>query len=207
MKSKVRIDINFIDAKESVVSNLPPINIEINQNTLVSPNFPSHVPAPNYSCGKYRITGIGINSNSLLSYDAEVAYLTKWNSGNNQEFDAADWIECDGSYRYFAQLVGQDARAGTMTITKLEDCTCYRCKISISDTSGEIYSKAYPCPIKYLISCDDRCPAGQERIPTIEYPGYKCREKCPPETCCECDCGEVICCYGSNGQVLKTIPK
>lgn len=32
-------------------------------------------------------------------------------------------------------------------------------------------------------------------------------EKCPPETCCECDCGDVICCYGSQGQVLKTIPK
>lgn len=32
-------------------------------------------------------------------------------------------------------------------------------------------------------------------------------EKCPPETCCECDCGDVICCYGSQGQLLKTIRK
>lgn len=59
----------------------------------------------------------------------------------------------------------------------------------------------------YTVACGDQCPVGQERIQTIEYPGYKCREKCPPETCCECDCGDVICCYGSNGQVLKTIPK
>lgn len=31
--------------------------------------------------------------------------------------------------------------------------------------------------------------------------------KCPRNTICECDCGNVICCYGSNGQVLKTIFK
>lgn len=30
--------------------------------------------------------------------------------------------------------------------------------------------------------------------------------KCPVGSC-ECDCGDVICCYGSDGQVLKTISK
>lgn len=79
-------------------------------------------------------------------------------------------------------------------------------EIIVEDTTGVIYKRAVKT-CDHQVSCDDRCPAGQERILTIEYPGYKCREKCPPETCCECDCGDVICCYGSQGQVLKTIPK
>lgn len=32
-------------------------------------------------------------------------------------------------------------------------------------------------------------------------------EKCPPETCCECDRGNVICCYDCSGKVIKTINK
>lgn len=80
-------------------------------------------------------------------------------------------------------------------------------ELTITDTTGQIFKRLYETEPKYTVACGDECPLGQLRIPTVEYPGYKCREKCPPETCCECNCGDVICCYGSNGQVLKTIPK
>jgi hypothetical protein len=80
-------------------------------------------------------------------------------------------------------------------------------KLEVLKDGTVIYSDQGQNQPQYTVACDDQCPIGQIRISTIEYPGYKCREKCPPETCCECDCGDVICCYGANGQVLKTILK
>ena len=80
-------------------------------------------------------------------------------------------------------------------------------ELTITDTTGQIFKRSYGTEPKYTVACGDECPVGQIRIPTIEYPGYKCHAKCPPETCCECDCGDVICCYGSGGQVIKTISK
>ena len=103
---------------------------------------------------------------------------------------------------------GTEWKAGSVSIRE-EYLSQNGCEILVTDESGIIYKKSISneaCP-NYKVSCDDECPQGQERIPTIEYPGYKCREKCPPETCCECNCGDVICCYGSNGQILKTIKK
>jgi hypothetical protein len=82
------------------------------------------------------------------------------------------------------------------------------CNLLIKDSQNNIlFNQTTQRCLPFDVACDDQCPAGQIRTPTIEYPGYKCREKCPPETACECDCGDVICCYGSQGQVLKTIPK
>lgn len=31
----------------------------------------------------------------------------------------------------------------------------------------------------------------------------KCGETCPPETCCECKRGSLVCCYDCNGNVIK----
>lgn len=82
----------------------------------------------------------------------------------------------------------------------------YRLQITDKD-NNQIYQQNFDNKPEYTVACGDECPVGQERIPTIKYPGYKCRDRCPPETCCECDCGDVICCYGSDGRVIKTIPK
>jgi hypothetical protein len=61
------------------------------------------------------------------------------------------------------------------------------CEIKISRNGVLLFSDRGKCPCTFQVSCGE--------------------EKCPPETACECDCGDVICCYGSNGLVLKTISK
>lgn len=35
----------------------------------------------------------------------------------------------------------------------------------------------------------------------------KCGDTCPPETCCECDSGERVCCYGNDGTAIYSYLK
>lgn len=110
----------------------------------------------------------------------------------------------NGSY------AGPVMRLGTLEVIQNGDkCPTplkNRCNIQVKYKNTVIFQDQGECPINFRVECGD-CPKDCERVEIPEYPGYKCIEKCPPETCCECDCGDVICCYGNQGQVLKTIRK
>jgi hypothetical protein len=81
-------------------------------------------------------------------------------------------------------------------------------RLKITNNNGvEEFNKTYSSRPEYSVACGDNCPPDKVKVLITAYPGYKCREKCPLNTACECDCGDVICCYGSQGQVLATIPK
>lgn len=60
-----------------------------------------------------------------------------------------------------------------------------RLKVFNSNSNTIIFQDQGDCPCSYLVGCTN----------------------CPPETICECDCGDVICCYGSGGEILEVIPK
>lgn len=121
-------------------------------------------------------------------------YLVSACDGRNMAGDGTNWNQNRWNIRIANKVF---TSAGNNNV----------CAIAIKENGVTVYSNSSDkCPT-YTVACEDGCPEGYIKVPTIAYPGYKCREKCPPETCCECDCSNVICCYGSNGQVLKTIPK
>lgn len=203
--SKAIININFKDGNfERVVSQNPPVNVSLNtgfdipeghkriylEGTIFANMQCEEVP--NYS------TAIGIVP---ISSNFTIQFVVPSNGGS-----------CDGQTSRHVRVPGLwenlVAEWRPSTVYLREEYNSDTCRIQIADSNGTLYDKSVNdnCPT-YTVACDDQCPVGQERIQTIEYPGYKCREKCPPETCCECDCEDVICCYGSNGQVLKTISK
>ncbi|WP_152550973.1 hypothetical protein [Picosynechococcus sp. NKBG042902] len=79
------------------------------------------------------------------------------------------------------------------------------CILTITYTDGKTQTLTYPeCPTVEPLQClevsdqggvlDDICPYNGEQI------AFQCDErKCPPETCCELECGGGrVCCYGPN---------
>lgn len=123
--------------------------------------------------------------------------------GNKYDF----YARCQNTERVITYNFSMYSGLPTITAARFTPLPNNTQVLTIKDKDNQIVYLGAVDSCNYQVSCGDECPVGQIKIPTIEYPGYKCREKCPPETCCECDCGDVICCYGSNGQVLKTIPK
>ena len=201
-KSKAIITLNFKnDAKEIIISNHPGVEISLNQTG-------------NQKTKKVYLRGLAFSGGKECTpipvyeeYQGEIAVniqptVTQGRGGTcDNGTSRTHYIPQIGSYDS-----GTEWRVGTVTIR--EEYSPAECKIEIKDRQGIIYSRTINdvCP-NHTIACDDQCPEGQERIEIVEYPGYKCREKCPPETICQCDCGDVICCYGSNGQVIKSIKK
>jgi len=202
-KSKAIITLNFKDgSKEAVTSNNPAVEVSLNGSGSTATK-------------KVYLRGFafsdGSQCNQLPNYEE---YRGEIPINVQPTLSQGSGGTCDGgsSRSYYINEVGGNSgtewRVGSVSIR--EEYSVSNCEVTITDANGTIYTKTINdnCPT-YTVACNDDCPAGQERIPTIEYPGYKCREKCPPETCCECecDCGDIICCYGSQGQVLKTILK
>lgn len=185
------LDVSGLEAVENNYSASYPGNILTTYNFTL--NSPSNAPANLYILpGSYWDDNLVVGSYSAGYQDPNNPYNgSPIYCGNASQFNCSIANTIVGSCLVYLNLRWQ-----------------VNCQIKIYDADSKLlHSDSGQCPIKYTVACDDQCPDGQERIPTIEYPGYKCREKCPPETCCECDCGDVICCYGSQGQVLKTIPK
>ncbi len=191
-KAKATITLNFKDGtKEVVTSDNPAVEISLNGSGSTATK-------------KVYLRGFAFSGGSEYKGEISINVTPTLSQGSGGT--------CDGgtSRTYYINQVGGNSgtewRVGTVSIR--EEYLPLKCEIKIIDQSGTIYNKTInnSCPT-YTVACGDECPVGQIRIPTIEYPGYKCREKCPPETVCECDCGDIICCYGSQGQVLKTIPK
>ena len=46
--------------------------------------------------------------------------------------------------------------------------------LEINDLTGKIFSKTYKEEPRYEVACDDECPPGYCKCPTIKYPGYCC---------------------------------
>ncbi|TAF07769.1 MAG: hypothetical protein EAZ77_08650 [Nostocales cyanobacterium] len=85
--------------------------------------LPAHVPPPSYECGVYRISGTKV-AGGISSFTISVTCLSRWNSGNNGQYDAFDWCDCAGNYGYAGLLAGGDYLAGSSTIIKIGNCQC-----------------------------------------------------------------------------------
>jgi hypothetical protein len=216
--SKATVNYKFPEEKEEIyVANNPPIDISVSQltgqfnsvsqsysfsfdgNQLMTYSYTCQAPAGvplNAVC--FITSGTWDDSGTIGSYSSPTVY-GQINSFSGNPVQIGQGLQFTGSV---SNVIRPDCSVGLTLQWRWGGW-----KIEILKDGTVIHSDQGQNKPQFTVACDSDCPPGQERISTVEYPGYKCCEKCPPETCCECDRGDVICCYGSNGQVLKTIRK
>lgn len=204
INDKPRVIYKFANISERVFeSKVAPLDIEI-------------VDLPNHSggqctCVKYRVTYSYTNSLGVRRLTArmwgEIGRLfvdSKIDKNNNYSI----LLACRGS----GEVQSCQPEIGNYGVSG------YQATLGLPQNL--IIESIVPDDIGVLDNCGE--PPAKVRINIIydgkviftdvgNYPGsfkVACSaELCPPETCCECDCGAVICCYGNQGQVLKTIRK
>lgn len=150
-----------------------------------------------------RFTEYGVRSHNhvpVIRFNADYGYVYALSCDSNQ------WKTLADGTKRLSYFDSTGERSGIGVDYNRVGCSKQRCQIFIKSGNEVVADLVGDCPVEYEV-ISQPCSAGYIEVPINSFPGYKCREICPSETYCQCDCGEVICCYGSDGRVLKTIPK
>lgn len=171
-------------------TNFTPVDYSCSSSVVPSPGAdltgkPGYQP---HGWGRWKLTGRGHCSNTLKTVEGN-GFLVTFNGFQNcsNGFERFAYLmQCDRSLITANHIEGVNGwNQSTLTIARIGDYSCLY-KFAITDTRGLVFSRfASTCPIVVEVKCGDVCP---------------------PNTVCECDCGNMICCWDANGIPIHSFP-